>query len=208
MYCVYNDNHWSWVNIFLGSGSWIILRVDPSSPELDKDTRLILEHLKWTQTKGPNCRDVSRGKEDILIDITVPAGRYHQTCGLRVLQYHAIIGNSFATRPAILRKGEETLQIYIKEIVFPQIQQVNIETTETYYKEMRLRLQQTEWVVMLRTHPTWPDILSLPRKRKLPTHSRKANNHSGEEQIYRKELRQMQLWEPRRHSMDQPDSAV
>ena len=104
MYCVYNDNHWSLVNIFLGSGSWIILRVDPSSPELDKDTRLILEHHKWTQTKGPNCRDTTRGQEDILIDITVPAGRDHQTCGLRVLQYHAIIGNSFATRPAILRE--------------------------------------------------------------------------------------------------------
>ena len=105
-------------------------------------------------------------------------------------------------------EGDETLQTYIKETVFPQIQQVNLETTETYYKEMRLRLQQTEWVVMLRTHPTWPDILSLPRQRKLPTHSKKANNHSGEEQTYRKELRQMQLWEPRRHSMDQPDSAV
>ena len=133
MYCVYNDNHWSLVKIFLGIGSWIILRVDPSSPELDKDTRLILKHLKWTQTKRPNCREASRGQEDILIDITVPAGRDTQTCGLRVLQYHAIIGNAFATRPEILREGEETLQTYIKATVFPQIQQVSIETTETYY---------------------------------------------------------------------------
>ena len=39
-------------------------------------------------------------------------------------------------------------------------------------------------------------------------HSKTASNHTGEEQIYRKELRLMQLWEPRRHSMDQPDSAV
>ena len=75
MYCIYNDNHWSLVNIFLGSKSWIILRVDPSSPELDKDTRLIVEHLKWAQTKGPNSRDALRGQEDILIDITVPIGR-------------------------------------------------------------------------------------------------------------------------------------
>ena len=179
MYCVYNDNHWSLVNIFLGSGSWIILRVDPSRPELDKDTRLILEHLKWTQPKEPNCREASRGQEDILIDITVPAGRDNQTCGLRVLQYYAIIGNSFATRPEILREGDEILQTYIKEAVFPQIQQVNIETTETYYNDMRPHLQQTEWVALLRTHPTWPDILSLPRKRKLPMHSRTANNHTG-----------------------------
>ena len=103
MYCIYNDSHWSLVTIFLGSGSWIVLRVDPSSPELDKDTRTILEHLKWTQTKGPNSREASRGQEDILIDITVPAGRDTQTCGLRVLQYHAIIGNAFAARPEILR---------------------------------------------------------------------------------------------------------
>ena len=59
MYCIYNDIHWSLVNIFLGSGSWIILHVDPSSPDLDKDTRLTLEHLKWTQTKKPNCRETS-----------------------------------------------------------------------------------------------------------------------------------------------------
>ena len=131
----------------------------PSRPELDKDTRLILENFKWTQTKGPNGREASRGQEDILIDITVPAGRDTQTCGLRVLQYHAIIGNAFATRPKILREGEETLQAYIKETVFPQIQQVNIETTETYYNEMRSHLQQTEWMALLRTHPTWPDIL-------------------------------------------------
>ena len=126
MYCIYNDNHWSLVNIFLGNKSWIILRVDPSSSELDKDTRLILEHLKWAQTKGPNPRDALRGQEDILIDITVPIGRDTQTCGIRVLQYHAIIVNAFATRPEILRAGEETLQTYIKETVFPQLQQVNL----------------------------------------------------------------------------------
>ena len=166
MYCIYNDSHWSLVNIFLGSGSWIVLRVDPSSPELDKDTRTILGHLKYTQTMGPNCREASLGREDILIDITVPAGRDTQTCGLRVLQYHAIIGNAFATRPEILREGEEILQNFIKETVFPQIQQVNAETTETYYNEMRLHLQQTEWGVLLRTHPTWLDIQSIPRKRK------------------------------------------
>ena len=46
MYCIYNDNHWSLVNIFMGGGSWIVLRVDPISPELDKDTINILEHLR------------------------------------------------------------------------------------------------------------------------------------------------------------------
>ena len=125
-----------------------------------------------------------------------------------MLQYHAIIGNAFATRPEILREGEETLQTYFKETVFTQLQQVNLETTKTYYNEMRAHLQQTEWAALLRTHPTWPDILSLPRKRKLPRHSRMANNHPGEEQIHRKELRQMQLWEPRLHSLYQHDASV
>ena len=107
----------------LASGSDLALSArfaDNEKFKLDKDTRLILEHLKWTQTKGPNCREASQGQEDKLIDITVPAGRDTQTYGLRVLQYHAIIGNAFATRPEILREEEETLQTYIKETVFPR----------------------------------------------------------------------------------------
>jgi hypothetical protein len=50
MYCVYNDNHWSLVNIFVDGGSWVVLRFDPISNELDKDTISILDHLRWTQT--------------------------------------------------------------------------------------------------------------------------------------------------------------
>ena len=152
---------------------------------------------------GPNCREASLGREDILIDITVPDGRDTQICGLRALQYHAIIGNAIAIRPEVLREGEEVLQKFIKETVFPQIQQVNAETTETYYNEMRLHLQQTKWGGrVLRTHPTWPDIQSIPRKRKPPAQSRTANNYTGNEQIYRKELRQMQLWESCPHLLD------
>ena len=157
---------------------------------------------------GPNCREAFRGQEDILIDITVPAGRDTQTCRLRVLQYHAIIGNAFATRPEILREGEAILQQFIQETVFPQIQQVNADTTETYYNEMRLHLQQTEWGALLRTHPTWPDIQSMPRKQKPPVQSRTANNHTGNEQIYRKELRQMQLWKTRPHLLDTTNSSL
>ena len=85
------------------------------------------------------------------------------------------------------------MQTFIKEFILPQIQQVNAETTETYYKEMRLHLHQTERMALLRTHPTWPDIQSLPRKRKSTVQSKTAKIHNGEEQIYRKEFRQMQL---------------
>jgi hypothetical protein len=34
--------------------SWIVLRVDQISTELDKDTINFLDHLRWTTTKGPN----------------------------------------------------------------------------------------------------------------------------------------------------------
>jgi hypothetical protein len=69
MYCVYNDNHWSLVNIFVDGESWIILRVDPISNELDNDTISILVHLCWTQTKGPNSAETVTELDDVLIDI-------------------------------------------------------------------------------------------------------------------------------------------
>ena len=73
---------------------------------------------------------------------------------------------------------------------------------------MRLHLQQTERTALLYTHPTWPDIQSLSRKRKSTRQTKTANNRSGGEQIYRKELRQMQLWEPRVHLLEQKNSTV
>ena len=90
MYCIYNDNHWSLVNIFMGGGSWTVLRVDPLSPELDKDTINILGHLRWTQMKGPNRREALIGREDILIDITVPAGTdtNMRTSGAPIPRHH------------------------------------------------------------------------------------------------------------------------
>ena len=138
--------------------SWIVLRVDPASPELDKDTTCILEHLRWTTTKGPNWKKASIGQEATLVNNTVPALTDSQTCGLRVLQYHAIIGSIFAQHPEVLREGGEVLQQFIQEKVLTQLQQMIRETTEQYYKEMRQTLQQPEWGIPLRTHQTWPDI--------------------------------------------------
>ena len=112
--------------------SWIVHRVDPVSTELDKDTTFILNHLKWATTKGPNRKEASIGQEVILVDITVPALTDTQTCGLRVLQYHAIIGSIFAQHPEVLREGGAVLQQFIQETVLTQLQQVNRETTEQY----------------------------------------------------------------------------
>jgi hypothetical protein len=58
----------------------------------------------------PTCREALIGQEDILIDITVPVATDTQTCKLRVLQYHAIIGSTFAQCPEVLREGGAVLQ--------------------------------------------------------------------------------------------------
>ena len=147
------------------------------------------------------------GQEDILIDITVPAATDTQTRGLRVLQYHAIIGSVFAQRPKVLQEGGAVLQQFIQETVLTQLNQVNRESTEKYYQEVRQQLQQPEWGVPLRTHPTWPDIQTLPRKRKPPVQSRTVSNHNWNDQMDRKEIRQMQLWESRPNIPDTVQSS-
>ena len=67
--------------------------------------------------------------DDVLIDITVQAAAGTQTCGLRVLQYHAIIGKAFAQSPGVLKEGGAELQQFIVEVVLPQLHQVNRATT-------------------------------------------------------------------------------
>ena len=71
-----------------------------------------------------------------MIDITVPAATDTQTCGLRVLQYLAIIGETFAQSPGVLKEGGEALQQFIVEVVLPQLHQVNRATTAQYYEEV------------------------------------------------------------------------
>ena len=68
--------------------------------------------------------------------------------------------------------------------------------------------RQSGWGVPLRKHATWPVIQSIPRKRKPPAQSRTANNYTGNEQIDRKELRQMQLWESRPHLLNTTNSSL
>ena len=134
------------------------MRVDPISDELDKDTISILDHLRWTQTKGPNSVERMTKLDDVLIDITVQAAADTQTCGLRVLQYHAIIGKTFAQSPGVLKEGDKTLQKFIVGVVLPQLHQVNRATITQYYEAVRVKLQQPDWGVPLCTHPTWPEV--------------------------------------------------
>ena len=135
--------------------------------------------------------------DDVLIDITVQAAADTQTCGLRVLQYHAIIGKTFAQSPGILKDGGEALQQFIVEVVLPQLHQVNWATTTEYYEGVRVKLQQPDWGVPLRTHPTWPEVQTLTRKRKSLKSNRQENQPTRGAQAARREMRQMQLWETR-----------
>jgi hypothetical protein len=139
-------------------GFWVVLRVDPISKELDKDTISILDHLRWTQIKGPNSAEAVTKLDNVLIDITVQAASDTQTCGLRVLQYHAIIGKTSAQSPGVLKEGGDLLQQFIVEVVLPQLYQVNLATMTQYYEAIRAKLHPPNWSVPLQTHPTWPEV--------------------------------------------------
>ena len=110
-----------------------------------------------TNKGAEQCGETTK-LDDVLIDVTVQATEDSQTRGLRVLQYHAIIGSTFAQSPGVLKEGGEALQQYIVEVVLPQLRQVNRATTTQYYEVVRVKLQQTDWGVPLRTHPTWPEV--------------------------------------------------
>ena len=96
MYCVYGNRHWSLVCIFITDTQMVVVRIDPISPTIDQDTQYILDHLKWATKRGPRSEICTNSEEDILIDITTPPAQDTQSCGLRVLQYHQIIGNTIA----------------------------------------------------------------------------------------------------------------
>ena len=137
----------------------------------------------------------------------IPAATDTQTCGLWALQYHAIIGETFAQSPSVLKKGGEALQQFIVDVILPQLQQVNLFTAKQYYKVVRAKLHQPNLVVPLRTHLIWPDIQTLPRKHKPPMQSRQETKSTRSDQAARRELRQMRLWETRPQNQMTDDSS-
>ena len=110
-------------------------------------------------------------------------------------------------RPGVLKKGGEALQQYIVEVVLPQLRQVNRATTTQYYEVVRVKLQQTDWGVPLRMHPTWPEVQTLSRKRKTTKSNRPKDLPTRGAQAARREMRQMQLWETRSQDHRAADSS-
>ena len=127
----------SLVCIFITDRKFMVVRIDPISPEIDKDTQYILDHLKWASQLGPQRETYPAATEDVLLDITIPPSQDTHSCGLRVLQYHRIIGEAVAQHPAILDGDQADIQDFLSLVVLPQLRMVNIESTERYYQEMR-----------------------------------------------------------------------
>ena len=139
MYCVYGNRHWSLVCNFITDRKFVVVHIVPISPEIDKDTQYIVDHLKWTSKMGPQSEreTYTAAAEDVLIDITIPPSQDIQSCGLRVLQYHQIIGEATAQQPTLLEGDQANLQEFLRLVVLPQLWTVSIESTERYYQEMR-----------------------------------------------------------------------
>ena len=72
MYCVYGNRHRSLVCIFITDRKFVVVRIDPISPEIDKNTQYILDHLKWTSKMGLQRETYTAAAEDVLIGITIP----------------------------------------------------------------------------------------------------------------------------------------
>ena len=134
----------------------MVVRIDPISPEIDKDTQYILDRLKWASKLGPQRETYPAATEDVLLDITIPPSQDTHSCGLRVLQYHRIIGEAVAQHPARLDGDQATIQEFRRSVVLPQLQMVNIESTERYYQAMRTAILSRAWETAPKRLQTWP----------------------------------------------------
>ena len=117
-----------------------MLRIDPTSAEMDQNTQYILGHLKWTTTKGPHLDPTGTLQEDIMIDITVPHSQDLQDCGLRVFQYQEIIGTTVACQPDIQDRPPLRVQELLLAEVLPQPRLVNFAYTNSYYSTLRVAI--------------------------------------------------------------------
>ena len=149
-------------------------------------------------TKGPHHDSTGTLQEDIRIDITVPHHPDLQDCGLRVLQYQAIIGAAVAQHPDILDGPFIRLQEFLRVEVLPQLKLVNAASTARYYSTLCTAIRQQLWTVAPKLHQTWPDPTRITQKRK---HSKSTSSRRHQEQSFlapseaHKKYRQLQLWE-------------
>ena len=100
----------------------MVVRINPISPEIDKDTQYILDHLKWASQLGPQRETYPAATENVLLDITIPPPSQDiQSCGLRALQYQQIIGEAIAQQPTILDGDQANIQEFLRSVVLSQL---------------------------------------------------------------------------------------
>ena len=174
----------------------MVVRIDPISPEIDKDTQYILDHLKWASQLGPPRETYPAATEDVLLDITIPSSQDIQSCGLRVLQYHQIFGKAIAQQPTILDGDQANIQEFLRSVVLPQLRMVNIESTECYYQAMRTAILSRAWETTPKRLQTWPTSGPAGVKRRTRVTLQDVKELNSTEARPVKTSWQLQLWEP------------
>jgi hypothetical protein len=191
MYCVYGNRRWSPECIFITDTKLVVVRIDPISPEIDQNTQYILDHLKWAIEMGPRREIYTDAAEDVLIDITTTPSQDIQSCGLRVLQYHQIIGKTIEQHPTILEGDQATLQEFLLTVILPQLRTVNMESN---CQELCTAMLSLAWETGLKHPRTWLECVTAGIKRKTKaTQASRDTNPSVDRPI--KMSRQLYLWE-------------
>ena len=181
----------------------MVVRIDPISPEIDKDTQYILGHPKWASQLGPQRETYPAATEDVLLNIPIPPSQDTQSCGLRVLQYHQIIGEAIAQHPTILDGDQATIQDFLRSVVLPQLRMVNIESTERYYQAMRTAILSQAWETAPKRLQTWPTSSPTGAKRRTRVTPPDVQEINSMEDRPVKTSRQLQLWESHPGKVDE-----
>ena len=152
---------------------------------------------------GPQKETYPAATEDVLLDITIPPSQNTHSCGLRVLQYHQIIGEAIAQHPTILDGDQANIQEFLRSVVLPQLRMVNIESTERYYQAMRTAILSRAWETTPKHLQTWPTCAPAGVKRRPRVTPQDVQEIHPTEDRPVKTSRQLQLWEPHPGKVDE-----
>ena len=153
---------------------------------------------------GPAERDLPRSNRGCALRHHHTPSQDIQSCGLRVLQYHQIIGEAIAQQPTILDGDQANFQEFLRSVVLPQLRTVNVESTERYYQAMRTAILSRARETTPKHLQTWPTGASagVKRRTRVTTQAVKEINPSEDRPV--KTSRQLQLWEPYPGKVEQP----
>ena len=105
---------------------------------------------------GPAERDLPCSNRGCALGHHHTPSQDTQSCGLRVLQYHQIIGEAIAQHPTMLDGDQANIQEFLHSVVVPQLRRVNLESTERYYQAMQTAILSRAWETAPKRLQTWP----------------------------------------------------